>query len=145
MPIDRPIEGFFSLAQAADYAHVTRQAIYLAVKQRGLRAKKIGRQWYITKEDLDNYRANKYNRDLRKRDGEYIFDMEKGHFSVQQVCKVLSATLGRPYSLQHLYYLLRTGQLKAMRKGAAWVVEKDDAVALLEREKEKAGLNQKWG
>lgn len=134
------MEGFFSLPEAAAYAHVTRQAIYLAMKNRGLSGCKIGRQWYIKKEDLDEYRGNKYNRDLRKKDGEYIFDMEKGHFSVQQVCRVISATLGRPYSLQHIYYLLRIGRLKAFRAGNAWVISKEDAVALLDHEKEKMGL-----
>lgn len=133
-----PPDEFFSLREAAEYAHVTRQAIYVAVKQRGLKATKKNGAWYITREDLDAYRSNKYNRDLRKEEnGEYVFDMDKGHFSIQQVCKVLSATLGRPYSIQHLYYLLRTGKLKGFRKGAAWVIAKEDAIDLLEREREK--------
>jgi len=132
-------DDFLSLAEAAEYAHVTRQAIYVAIRKRGLPAVKKNRQWCISRKDLDEYRANKYNRDKRKFNDEFIFDMEKGHFSVQQVCKVISATLKRPYSLQHIYYLMRRGKLKAFRMGAAWVIAKDDAVDLLEKERNAGG------
>lgn len=126
---------FFSLAEAASYSHVTRQAVYVAIRKKVLIAEKRNRQWYIKREDLDEYRSQKYNRDRRKFNDEPVFDMEKGHFSVQQVCKVISATLKRPYSLQHIYYLMRCGKLKAFRKGAAWVIAKEDAIDLLEKEK----------
>ena len=129
-----------SLGEAAKDAKVTRQAIYAAMKHRGLPARKVRGRWFLYKDDLDSYRANKYNRDMRKIDGEYVFDPDKGHFSVPQVQKIISATLGRPYSCQHLYYMLRTGQLKGFRKGAAWVISKDDAAALLETEMGKEGL-----
>lgn len=125
----------FTLTEAGQYARVTRQAIYVALKAKRLKATKLNNRWKIKKEDLDEYRGNKYNRDLRKQNGELVFDMEKGHFSVPQVCKVLSASLNRPYSLNHLYYLIRSGKVKAFRKGYAWVIHKDDAIALLEKER----------
>ncbi len=128
---------FMSLKEAAEYSHVTRQAVYLALKKKALKAEKKGRRWCITRENLDAYRANKYNRDERVLNGQPVFDMSKGEFSVHQVCKVISSTLGRPFPRQHLYYLLRTGQLKAFRKGAAWIIEKQDAVELLQKEIDK--------
>ena len=128
-------EEFFSLKQAGDYAHVKRQAVYLAIKNRGLKAEKIGSRWRIKRADYDEWRANKYNRDKRKINGQLVFDLEKGHFSLNQVCKIFSETLGYSYSLQHLYYLVRTGQLKAFRKGSAWVIVKEDAIELLEKER----------
>jgi len=128
-------EELLSLAQAAKYAHVTRQAIFVAIKYRGgLNGIRKNNKWYIRRKDLDEYRTNKFNRDLRKHNGEYVFDMDKGHFSVHQVCKVLSSSLKRPYALQHLYYLIRTGQLKAFKTGYAWVIKKEDAVELLQKE-----------
>lgn len=130
-----PPEEFFSLTEAAQYCHVTRQAIYVAIRKRNLVATKKGRRWNIKRSDMDYYRSNKYNRDRRKIGNELLFDMEKGFFSVLQVCKVISATIGRPYSLQHIYYLLRTGQLKAMKKGSAWVITKEDAIKLLDKAK----------
>lgn len=127
-------EEYMTLSEAAKYAHVTRQAYYVALKQGRLKATQIKRKWYVKKKDLDEYRGNKYNRDLRKQDGELVFDLEKGHFSIAQVCKVISSALKRPYPKNSLYYLVRTGQVKAFRKGCAWVIHKEDAVALLEKE-----------
>lgn len=134
MEVGNEFPELMTLGQAAKYGKVTRQAYYVALKQGRLKATQIKRKWYVTKEDLDEYRGNKYNRDLRKQDGEFVFDMEKGHFSVPQICKILSASLKRPYAINHLYYLVRTGQIKAFRKGYAWVIHKDEAIALLEKE-----------
>lgn len=127
-------EDLFDLKQAAQYAHVTRQAPYVAVKNGKIKAIMKNRKWYISKKDLDEYRANKYNPDFKMREGEFVFDMDKGHFSVQHVSKVVSHALGHEYPFQHIYYLLRTGQLKGFRKGRAWIIPKEEAVALLEKE-----------
>lgn len=129
-----------TVAQAADLSHVTRQAIYSAIRKKQLNAQIIGKQWYVTVEDLEKYRLNKYNRDLRKRDGEFIFDMQKGHFSVHQVAKILSSALGKSYPSQRIYYLMRMGYLKAFKSGAAWVIKKEDAVRLLEQERANSSI-----
>jgi hypothetical protein len=132
-----------SLGEAAAEAKVTRQAIYAAMKYRGLKAEKHRGRWFLSRQDLYDYRANKYNRDMRKKDGEYVFDAEKGLFSVPQVQKVISDAIGKPYPAQHLYYLLRTGKLKGFRKGAAWIIEKIDAIELLENTMAKEGLKKR--
>ncbi len=134
-------EELLTLEEAAKYARVTRQAIYKALRNRGLKAKKVGRKWMLSKEHIDEYRSNKYNRDMRVVNGQLIFDMEKGEFSVTQVCKVFSATLGRPFPMQRLYYLLRTGQLRSFKKGSAWIINKEDAVALLQEEMDKYNIS----
>ncbi len=133
-------EELLTLTEAAKYARVTRQAIYKALRDRGLKAKKVGRRWMLTHADIDEYRGNKYNRDMRIVNGEYVFDMSKGEFSVMQVCKVMSSTLGRPFPLNRLYYLLRSGQLRSRKKGCSWVIQKDDAVKLLQSELEKNAM-----
>lgn len=127
-------EDILSIREASFIGRVKRQAVYVAIRKGRLRAKKINNKWLIKSLDLEDYRLNKYNRDFRQIDGEYVFDMEKGEFSVQQVCKVISATLNRPFPMQRLYYLLRTGRIKSLKKGAAWVILKEDAIALLESE-----------
>jgi excisionase family DNA binding protein len=53
-------------------------------------------------------------------DGELVFDNHKGYFSVNQVAKML----GVPP--QKIYYATRIGLLKAVRKGAAWVIHNED-------------------
>ncbi len=53
-------------------------------------------------------------------EGELLFDNQKGYFSVNQAAKML----GVPS--QKIYYATRVGLLKAIRKGAAWVIHESD-------------------
>lgn len=122
---------FFTLQQAATYAKVTRQAIYLAVKKRGLIAHKKGNRWFITQEDLDAYRASKYDRSKNA-----PHKMEQGEFSVLQAAKILSLPRSEGGSGQlvpdhHIYYLIRVGELKAFKKGSSWVIRKEELEELL--------------
>lgn len=130
-------KGYLTINEIAEYAHVTRQAVYMALHKGLCKGIKHEGCWMITREAYDDYRANRHNRDLRKRHGKALFDIEKGYFSVRQVATILSTSLGRPYSMQRLYYLLRRGVLPSKRSGAAWIICKKDAVALLEREQEE--------
>ena len=109
-----------SITEAARINSVTRQAIYVAIKQRKLRASKDATRWTIDLKDLDDYRRRKYSRAKSMFDGELVFDNHKGYFSVNQVAKML----GVPP--QKIYYATRIGLLKAIRKGAAWVIHSDD-------------------
>ena len=60
-------------------------------------------------------------------DGELLFDNKKGFHSVNQVASILSVPA------QKIYYATRIGQLKAKRKGAAWVISQDDVSAYAEQ------------
>lgn len=111
---------FVTLSEAAKINNVTRQAIYVAIKQKKLRAYKNPTRWIIDVEDLDHYRKLKYSRTKSMHNGELIFDNKKGFFSIQQASKILNV----PY--QKIYYATRIGLLKATRKGSAWVVHMDD-------------------
>ena len=109
-----------SITEAAKINNVTRQAIYVAIKQRKLKAYKDATRWTIDLEDLENYRRQKYSRTKSVFDGELLFDNEKGYFSVNQVAKMLNVPA------QKIYYATRVGLMKAIRKGAAWVVHVED-------------------
>lgn len=111
---------FVTLSEAAKINNVTRQAIYVAIKQKKLRAYKNPTRWVIDTDDLDHYRKLKYSRTKSTHNGELIFDNKKGFFSIQQASKMLNV----PY--QKIYYATRIGLLKATRKGSAWVVHIDD-------------------
>ena len=115
-----PDKTFVTLSEAARINDVTRQAIYVAIKQKKLRAYKNPTRWIIDIEDLDQYRKLKYSRTKSMHEGELIFDNKKGFFSIQQASKMLNV----PY--QKIYYATRIGLLKATRKGSAWVVHLDD-------------------
>lgn len=111
---------FVTLSEAAKINNVTRQAIYVAIKQKKLRAYKNPTRWIIDTDDLEQYRKLKYSRTKSMHNGELIFDNKKGFYSIQQASKMLNV----PY--QKIYYATRIGLLKATRKGSAWVVHADD-------------------
>lgn len=109
-----------SITEAARINHVTRQAIYVAIKQGKLKAHKNASRWTIDLQELENYRKQKYCRSKSTFEGELIFDQMKGFYSVNQVAKLLNVPA------QKIYYATRIGCLKATRKGAAWVMHIDD-------------------
>lgn len=109
-----------SITEAARINNVTRQAIYVAIKQKKLKATKEATKWVIHLDDLAEYRENKYSRTKSVYGGELLFDNQKGYHSINQVAKMLNVPA------QKIYYATRVGQLKAHRKGAAWVIHIDD-------------------
>lgn len=112
-----------SITEAAKINGVTRQAIYVAIKLKKLKAHKESRRWEISLKDLDEYRKNKYSREKSLYEGELLFDHSKGFYSINQVAKLLNVPA------QKIYYATRVGLMKAHRKGAAWVVHMDDIEA----------------
>ena len=109
-----------SITEAAKINNVTRQAIYVAIKQKKLKASKDATRWTIDLEDLENYRKQKYSRSKSMFNGELLFDNHKGFYSVNQVAKMLNVPA------QKIYYATRVGLMKAHRKGAAWVIHISD-------------------
>ena len=109
-----------SITEAAKINNVTRQAIYVAIKQKKLKAKKDATRWTIDLADLELYRNGKYSRTKSMYNGELLFDNHKGFYSVNQVAQLLNVPA------QKVYYATRVGLMKAHRRGAAWVVHIDD-------------------
>lgn len=109
-----------SITEAARLNKVSRQAIYIAIKLNKLRATKDSTRWTIHVEDLDAYRKQKYSRAKSTFEGELLFDNDKGYYSVNQVAKMLRVPA------QKIYYATRVGLLKAVRRGAAWVIHTDE-------------------
>ncbi len=109
-----------SITEAARINNVTRQAIYVAIKQKKLKAAKDDTRWVIRMGDLVEYRTHKYSRTKSMFNGELLFDQKKGFYSVNQAARLLNVPA------QKLYYATRVGLLKASRRGAAWVIHVDD-------------------
>ncbi|MCC5831667.1 MAG: helix-turn-helix domain-containing protein [Chlamydiales bacterium] len=125
-----------SITEAAKINQVTRQAIYVAIKQKKLKATKKTR-WEIDLKDLEEYRKNKYSRTKSMYDGELLFDNQKGYYSVNQVAKMLGVPA------QKIYYATRTGMIKGSRKGAAWVIHEDEVARYKSEYLEKKASKQK--
>ncbi len=138
---DSPMESkkVVSITEAARINNVTRQAIYVAIKQKKLRATKDSTRWTINLEDLEEYRNNKYSRTKSMFDGELLFNNREGYYSVNQVAQMLGVPA------QKVYYATRVGHLKAVRRGAAWVIHIDDVKAYKESYLEKKPTNQEVG
>ena len=120
MPLASSNKKVVSITEAAKINNVTRQAIYVAIKQKKLKAYKDATRWTIDVEDLENYRRSKYSRTKSMFNGELLFDNHKGFYSVNQVAKMLNVPA------QKIYYATRVGLMKAHRKGAAWVIHMED-------------------
>lgn len=128
-----------SITEAAKLNKVTRQAIYVAIKLKKLKAKKETSRWTIHLDDLDEYRKQKYSRAKSTYNGELIFDRHKGLYSVGQAAKLLNVPA------QKVYYATRIGVLKAHRKGAAWVIHVDDLKEYATQTLKKKEFNVKAG
>ena len=107
-----------TITEAAMLNKVTRQAIYVAIKLNKLKASKETTRWTIRLDDLESYRDQKYSRTKSMFDGQLLFDNDKGYHSINQVANTLNVPA------QKIYYATRIGQLKAQRKGAAWVIDR---------------------
>jgi excisionase family DNA binding protein len=124
-PVDAPVQQTeerkaVSITEAARINNVTRQAIYVAIKQKKLKATKDATRWTIDLDDLEAYKNSKYCRSKSVFEGELLFNNKQGFYSINQVAKMLNVPA------QKIYYATRVGHLKAVRKGAAWVIHTDD-------------------
>jgi excisionase family DNA binding protein len=52
-------EGVLTLAELADYLHVSRTTIYSLLKRKELPAFKVGRDWRFTFEEIDRWCAER--------------------------------------------------------------------------------------
>jgi len=94
--------------------HVSRQSVWLKIKEGRIKATKVKNRWMITDQEYKNYLDSKYLRDPK------MFDKSKGELSVKEAAVLIGC------SLQRIYYHLRTGHIKSKRLGAAWVINLQD-------------------
>lgn len=121
------MERSMTVSEAARRNQVTRQALYLAIKEGRLKTHmKEGRQRVFVS-DLESFTKERYTRKRSRLDGELIFDDAKGTLSIAQASE--------RYNIpeQKLYYAVRVGKLPSRRARAAWVL----SVADVERYYEK--------
>jgi excisionase family DNA binding protein len=102
-------KDMLTITQAANKIHITRMGIFLAIHKRGLKATRCGQKWYI--------HVNDFN-------GEPLFDIEKGYYSVNHLSKLLGK------DVQTIYYLIRMGKIDAMKKGGAIVIKREEVERL---------------
>lgn len=64
-----------------------------------LPARKEGDTWLISSQDLKSYNKIRYCMQKSIREGELIFDKNKGHYSVAEVAKILRKDINQVYYL----------------------------------------------
>jgi len=112
---------YITVADAAKLSGTCRQAVYLATRKGLLKSQKsITNRVLITRKDLEEYRANRYKRENTMINGEPLFDVSQGTYSL----RLAAEYLGIEYI--SLYHYVRKGTIKAIRKRAAWIFHKDD-------------------
>ena len=110
-----------TITEAAKLRNVTRQAIYIAIKDKKLKAMKDSDKWLVETKDLKSYEKTRYSREKSFYNGELLFDNSNGIYSINQIAQMLKVPP------QKIYYAARTGMIKASRRGSAYVIHFDDA------------------
>jgi excisionase family DNA binding protein len=123
---DLKMLGYFSTQEAADHGHVSRQAIYSAIRAGRLSATKVGKTLYILRSDYDEYRMTRYNPMRRSAGGMRLIDFEAGQYTVQVAAKIMAELTNQPFPSSKLYNLIYAGYIRAYRYGKAWVLMKED-------------------
>lgn len=112
-----------TLTEMGKYAHITRNAICAAIKKGHLKAQRVGRLWCCNKAELDHYMANKFNTEEKRQiNGEKVFDLAHGIFSVRVAHKYLTEKLGKSINIMTLYGYLHEGLIGGYKKGKSWVI-----------------------
>jgi excisionase family DNA binding protein len=118
---------FLTISEAAIIRNVSRQAIFSAIKSNYLNAFKNEEGiWQISYSDLDRYENTRHQRKERSRfNGNRLFEEGKT-YTVDDVAK----TTGIPK--QNIYYLIRSGSLKAEKKGYQFVISLEAYLKIIE-------------
>ena len=89
----------FTPGEAAKFHEAARRAVYTAIRSGRLKASFDSGEWIkITREDYQHYVRNKYSRKYTKINGEWLFDKEKGEYSVDVSSKLLKVNANQVYS-----------------------------------------------
>lgn len=105
------LDNYLSISDAARVSGITRQAVYVAIKNGKLKAVQgEDRRWLVSSFDLAIYEASKYDR-LKSKDpeGNFFYCPAEGRYSIRMVAEKLNIPI------QKVYYLVRIGRLKVTR------------------------------
>ncbi len=118
----------FTIATAAKFLNVTRQAVYIAVKSKKLKAYQLPNgRWNMHRDSLIEYDRGKYKREnCLDREGNLLFDHQKGFYSPRQIAEKLNLRT------QNVYFFIRMGYVPVKRFGAAYILQEADMVKFLE-------------
>lgn len=112
-----------TITEAAKVRNVTRQAIYLAIKEGRLKVIKRGKLQKVKLESLIELEKTRYVRAAKVFQGEDLYSDKKGIISPPKASKLTGL------STQAIYNGIYSGKLKAIRKGRAWIILVKDLIS----------------
>ncbi|SRR5260221_1698904 len=108
----------FTINELAKRYLLTRQAIYLKIKEKRLPACKKNGKWFISEKDFIEYEKSKYKRRSESNKSHPLWI--DGNYSVPEAAEIIGCTE------QNLYYALRINKIKGTRYRCAWIIHIDD-------------------
>ena len=113
-------EELISVTEACKRFGITRQALFICIRSKRLKAEKIKNRWYFTAKAWNDYVNSKYSREYSIRDGLNMYDIKNGVLSPSMVSEQFGL------EKQQIYYLLRKGVIPDKRMGCAYILSKND-------------------
>ena len=98
-----------TILEASDYLKVSRQAVYIAIQKKRIKANKVNGKFLISERMLDDYRKTKHDRRISLK----LTDKE---FTTKDAAKLMG--IGK----SALYYMIRGGGVKSHRRGFAYII-----------------------
>ncbi len=106
--------------EAAKIRNVTRQAIYLAIREGRLKPYMRGKIIKVSMASILELQKKKYDRVIKLFQGQEVFSDKEGMISVYKAAQLT----GIPRT--SIYNAIYSGRLKAVRKGKTWVIQARD-------------------
>ncbi len=135
-----------TVEEAAEIARVQPHAILRAIKK-GYIIPISRNPIFLSREDLDTYRAEKYGPTHTTTSGQLVWNVEYGHMSIPQMAKFCSWQIGKPYNYRQILQKVKRGVIRAFLKGRFYVIDYRDAMEFIETEKKQSlnfSLEKRW-
>ena len=114
------LERLYSVKEAAKLFRCTPNSIYSMIRTQRINTYRTGKEHYVKKGEIELYLKRRYKRDSQMKDGEYLFNPEKGRTSLTATAKQLNLKYCT------LWHAMQRGLLKFEKVGSTYIVNQSD-------------------
>ena len=114
------MDDYIKIATAAEILGITVQTLYQATWNGKLKYKMVKGIKLTTEKWVQEYKDNRFNREIILFQGKPIFDVDKGRLSVKMVSEILEI------SVRTVHFFIAKGMLKTTRTGYFHVIARKD-------------------
>ncbi len=116
-----PFSGMLPVSSIVKIFKVTPQAVYYHITTGRLNVYKYGNKILI--DPLEYAQMTKWDRKYKKKDGEYVYDKNKGTYSLSYLRDLLKV------SYNSLYYLIKKGDLNFNKIDGCLIIDEMDLMS----------------